>query len=175
MLGEAKFVADMDFAEDPGHRSVIVSEEKTHIFTIEVRASGPVLPDRAPMRTYSVQDGQLIETVIRFQGHRQTSLGARAGRLVLGQHPVADRLRALQVAQEPLLVASYLDARLILPAGRPVGPARDYPGHLGIERERGRLTVAYPGTGPIDLYAVPSGLHRSVASSATSAEGATHG
>ncbi|TQM64672.1 acetoacetate decarboxylase family protein [Humibacillus xanthopallidus] len=156
--GMAKFVADMDFTEEPGHRKVVLSEEDAHIFTLSVRASGPVLADREPAPMYSVQHGQLIETVIRFQGHRQSGLGAGAGRLVLGEHPVADRLRALGVATEPVMVGSYLDARLILPTGTSVGAARDYVGHLGRDRDRGRLTVAYPGTDPIDLYAVPAGI-----------------
>jgi hypothetical protein len=163
--GMAKFLADMDFSEEPGHRKVMLSEEDVHIFTLSVRTSGPVLADRAPLPMYSVQHGQLIETVIRFQGHRQAGLGAGAGRLVLGEHPVADRLRALGVATEPVMVASYLDARLILPAGTSVGPARDYVGHVGRDRDRGRLTVAYPGTAPIDLYAVPAGIRASLVSS----------
>ncbi len=174
VYGMAKFVADMDFTEEPGHRKVVLSEEEAHIFTLDVRTSGPVVADRAPTTTYSVHHGQLIETVVRFEGHRQAGLRGRASTLVLGEHPVADRLRSLDVVTQPLVVASYLDARLILPTGTPVGAARDYVGHLGRDRERGRLTVSYPGTGPIDLYAVPLGLRRVRESAATGAERATH-
>jgi hypothetical protein len=43
----------------------------------------------------------------------------------------------------------------ILPAGEPVGPAeRPHVGHLGTDRELGRLTVSYDDAGePVDLYA----------------------
>lgn len=157
IYGLPKFVADMDFSEEPGRRKVVLSEEDAHIFTVEVHAGGPVMADRAPLTTYSVKDGQLIETRIRFLGHQQIGIGGRSGSLVLGDHPVSDRLRTLGVALEPLVVSSYLDARLILPTGTPVGPAHEYVGHLGQDRERGRLTVSYPGTGPIDLYELPGG------------------
>lgn len=152
--GLPKFVADMDFFEEPGRRAVELREEDAHIATFEVRAGGPVTADHAPLTTYSVLHGRLVETVIRFEGHRQAALGSSAGRITLGRHPVADRLRRIGLSESPLLVASYLDARLALPVGVPVASARGYPGHLGGSRELGRLTVTYPGTGPIDLCPV---------------------
>ena len=173
VYGMPKFVADMDFTEEPGHRTVELWEQDAHILTMEVRTHGPLMADHKPTTLYSVHDGQLIETVNRFQGYRQTGLGAGAGTLVLGEHPVADRLRALGVATQPLIVGTYLDARIILPTGTPVGVAREYVGHLGKDRERGRLTVSYPGTSPIDLSAVPPGLCRSVGPSPTGVEAAT--
>ena len=54
------------------------------------------------------------------------------------------------------MAASYLDARLILPFGNPIGAAQDYAGYPGGDRARGRFTVEYPGTGPIDQYSVPA-------------------
>ena len=84
--------------------------------------------------------------------------GRTAGALQLGEHPVADQLRALGVSPEPLIVVSYLDARWILPAGNPIGAARDYTGYPGGDRMRGRFTVEYPGTGPIDQYSAPPGV-----------------
>lgn len=175
VYGMPKFVADMDFTEEPGHRKVELWEQDAHILTLEVRTHGTLTPEHKPTTLYSVHDGQLIETVTRFQGYRQTGLGAGAGTLVLGEHPVADRLRALGVATDPLIVGTYLDARIILPAGAPVGVAREHVGHLGKDRERGRLTVSYPGTNPIDLYAIPPGLRQPVGSSATGVEIPTGG
>lgn len=145
----------MDFTEEPGRRKVVLSEGETHILTLEVRTGGPVLADHAPVTAYSVQRGRLIETVVPVSGHRQSRRGAGSGHLLLGRHPVADRLRTLEVVAEPLAVTSYLDASFILPVGTPVGPARDYVGHLGRDRGRGRFTLSYPGTGPIDLYRMP--------------------
>ncbi len=102
----------------------------------------------------------LLETTVRFLGHRPARRGRQAGVLQLGRHPVADQLRALGISPEPLMVASYLDGRLISPFGNPIGAARDYTGYLGRDRPRARFTVEYPGTGPIDQYSVPPGVYR---------------
>lgn len=161
LFGLPKFVADMDFREEPTLRQVKVCEGDAEILTLTVRPGGPVTTDHAPLIMYSVLHGDLLETSLRFLGHRQASLGRHVGKLSLGAHPVADRLRGLSVSAESLAVQSYLDARAILPAGNPVGTARDYPGYFGKDRLRGRLSVQYPGTDPIDQYTIPQGvLHR---------------
>ncbi|HYB17612.1 MAG TPA: acetoacetate decarboxylase family protein [Streptosporangiaceae bacterium] len=149
--GFPKFVADMDFTEDPGFRRVVLSEGGSPILTLTVRPRGPVLADRRPIVAYTVLNGELLETVVRVLGHMQARLGG--GELVLGDHEVAQRLRRLQISSAPLAVFSYLDHRSILPAGRPVGPARDYHGYTGADRAFGRFTVSFPDTPPLDQYA----------------------
>lgn len=88
-----------------------------------------------------------------MSGGRQIRLGASAGRLRLGDHPVGRRLAELDISPTPLAVFNHLDHRSILPAGRPIGPAREYRGYPGAERDFGRYTVRYPGTPPLDRYA----------------------
>jgi hypothetical protein len=171
-FGLPKFVADMDFREEPTMRQVTIFEDDAEILTLRVRPGGRVSTDHAPVIMYSASGGDLIETTIRFSGHRQIGLGSRAGRLAPGSHPVADRLRSLSVSGEPLVVYNYLDARTILPSGTPVGTAGEYPGYVGKRRFRGRLTVEYPGTGPIDQYTVPRGiLHPASAEPAEASSG----
>ena len=128
LFGLPKFVADMEFRELTETRQVTVSEQDREILTLTVRPRGPVLMDRAPVTLYSVLDGQLQETTAPFHGHRQYVLGPHAGGLSLGSHPVADRLRTLEISANALVVMNYVDARMILPLGNPVGPARDYQG-----------------------------------------------
>ncbi len=77
------------------------------------------------------------------------------GELQLGDHEVANRLRRLGISPASFAVFSYLDHRSILPAGRPIGPARDYHGYTGADREFARFTVSYPDTPPLDQYATP--------------------
>ena len=149
--GFPKFVADMDFAEDPGFRRVRLSEDGSPILTLTVHPRGPVLTDRRPLAAYTALHGELLETVIPVLGHMQARFGG--GELLLGDHEVAQRLRRLQLSRAPLAVFSYLDHRSILPAGRPIGPARDYHGYAGADRAFGRLTVSYPDTPPLDQHA----------------------
>jgi hypothetical protein len=158
IFGLPKFVADMDFREEPLLRQVRVSEQDTEILTLAIRPGSRVTTDRNPGILYSSLHGELLQTTTRFFGHRQVRLGRRAGALQLGEHPVAGRLRELGISRAPLMAASYLDGRLILPFGSPIGAAQDYTGYPGHDRTRGRFTVAYPGTGPIDQYSVPPGV-----------------
>ena len=163
LFGLPKFFADMDFRELSAMRQVTVSEHGQEVLTLTVRPWGPVRADRAPAVFYSVLDGQLQETTAPFRGHRQYVPGPRSGELSLGSHPVADRLRTLEISANALVVMNYVDARMILPLGNPVGPARDYQGYTGEDRLRGRLTVQYPGTDPLDQYAPATGVLRRAA------------
>ncbi len=151
--GFPKFVADMDFAEDPSFRRVQLSEGGSSILTLTVRPRGPVLAERRPLVAYTELQGELLETVIPVLGHMQTRLGGGGGELLLGDHEVAHRLRRLGISPTPVAVFSYLDHRSILPAGHPVGPAAGYHGYTGADRPFGRFTVSYPNTPPLDQYA----------------------
>ncbi|MGY1689499.1 acetoacetate decarboxylase family protein [Geodermatophilus sp. SYSU D01105] len=156
LWGFPKFVADMDFAEERTARRVSLAEGATPVLSLTVRSAGPVFPDRRPAVMYSERDGQLVETVVPMAGRLRLGIGAASGALELGDHPVAEHLRRLGVSPAPLAVFDYLDHRSLLPAGRPVGSAPAHRGHRGAERTRGRFTVRYPGTAPLDLYAPPA-------------------
>ncbi len=154
--GFPKFVADMDFAEDPSFRRVQLSEGGSPILTLTVRPRGPVLAERRPLVAYTALHGELLETVVPVLSHMQARLGSGGGELLLGDHEVAHRLRRLGISPTPVAVFSYLDHRSILPAGHPVGPAADYHGYTGADRAFGRFTVSYPDTPPLDQYATPA-------------------
>lgn len=158
IFGYPKFVADMDFVEDPANRRVTVSEDGQEVLRLDVRPRGPVVPDTRDIVAYSVRDERLMRTTIRSQGHGQPAVGRRSGRLRLGSHPVGQELARLSISPEAQRSLSHVDLRLVLPWARPVGAARPYPGYRGRPRDRARLTVAYPGTGPIDPLAVPAGM-----------------
>jgi hypothetical protein len=156
--GLPKFVADMDFREGPTARGVTVADGDADVLTLEVRPSGPVVTDRSPVVFYSALGERLVDTTAPFLGHRQITYGRRAGHLKLGAHPVAERLRRLSTSAESLMVMSYLDSYMVLPAGEPVGRTDEYIGYVGTERPRGRLTVQYPGSEPVDQYTLARGI-----------------
>lgn len=153
LWGFPKFVADMDFQEAPDVRRVQLSEGGQTILTMTVRPGGPVLTDHRPLVTYTVLDGQLVETVVPVLGHVQARFGSRGGELLLGEHGIAEGLRRLHISTASVAVFNYLGHRSILPAGRPVGPARSYRGYQGEDQPFGRLTVSYPDSLPLDQYA----------------------
>jgi hypothetical protein len=153
LWGFPKFVADMDFAEERTVRRVTLAEGGSTLLSLAVRGRGPVLTDRRPAVMYTELGGQLIRTVVPMAGRLRIGVGAAAGRLELGDHPVAVQLRGMGVAPAPLAVFDYLEHRSLLPAGQAVGPSPEYQGHPGEDRASGRFTVRYPGTPPLDLSA----------------------
>ena len=78
-----------------------------------------------------------------------------SGILELGDHPLAGQLEELETSTTAFVTKNYLSRSGILPAGESLGPAeRPHTGHLGTDREYGRLTVNYDEAGEtIDLYA----------------------
>ena len=158
VYGSPKFVADMDFVDGPAEQRVTLSEGGSRILDLGVRPRGRVTRARRPWRMYSALGGELLETSARMRGFRRGRTGRGGADLTLGDHPVAQRLRDLEVHTESFASADYLGLRMVLPAGVPVGAARAHPGHLGGDRDRGRYTVDYAGTGPLDQYASADGL-----------------
>jgi hypothetical protein len=155
VYGYAKFVADMDFEKRPAYQRVHMWEGESHILTFTVQQRGLPIKDNRPLVTYSVRDGELIKTTIPSRAVYQLGMAPGSGTLELGDHPIADELRALDISTTAVITKNYLSRSSILPAGEPVGPAeRPHVGHLGTDREYGRLTVSYDDAGEtIDLYA----------------------
>jgi hypothetical protein len=151
--GLPKFVADMDFTDDELERAVILREGGRRILTLTVRPSGRPVIDRSGTVLYSSLAGSLLEIVVPGVEVRRDRLGPSGGSVELGDHPVADELRGLGLADRPFATATILAARFVLPEGHPIGPACDYRGYAGTERELGRYTASHAGTPAIDLDA----------------------
>jgi len=132
-----------------------VSEGGREILLLTTPARGRVSPDRAPMTVYNVRGDRLFETVCPCSGYAQQHLGRGSGRLELGDHPVADELRALRPSAEAVVTRSYLNLRIRIPPGHPVGPARPQCGSAGSDRERGMYAIRYPDGSIVDLDPPP--------------------
>jgi hypothetical protein len=155
IYGYAKFVADMDFQKRPAYQSVRLAEGDAHILTLTVRQQGLSLKDNRPLITYSVRDGELIKTTVPSRAVYQLGLAPGSGILELGDHEIAAQLRSLDISTTAVITKNYLTRYGILPEGQGVGRAdRPYSGHVGEDREYGRLTLNYDDVGEvIDLYA----------------------
>jgi hypothetical protein len=152
VYGFTKFISDMAFEKQPAFQRVRLSEGGRHILTLTVRQSGITMRDNRPLVTYSALGGQLLRTSVPTRSLYQ--LGIRRGNatLELGDHPVADDLRLLDVDSRSAISRNYLTRVAILPAGEPVGSAREHVGYQGADADYGKLTVSYGGD-VIDLYA----------------------
>jgi hypothetical protein len=74
--------------------------------------------------------------------------------LELGDHPIAEQLRGLDISTTAFVSKNYLTRSGILPAGESLGPAdQPYTGYGGADAEFGRLTISYDDRGEtIDLH-----------------------
>jgi hypothetical protein len=152
-LGYPAFTADFAFEDGLVERRVRVFEDGRDIYRLRVATRGRYSIDRRPMRMYNVRGDELVEAICPCSGIVQQALGRGAGLLELGDHPVADQLRALEVSSVPIMTRSYVNLRLLVPPQRVVGRARPFPGYGGGERDFGTYTIRYPDGSMIDLSA----------------------
>lgn len=150
--GMPKFVADLDFEDDPVVQRVRAADGDAHVLTLTVRPGGRLTTMRQIMAQYDVLDGHLVRTEMASHGYMQARPGG--AELDLGvDHPVAADLRRLDVSPRATASAYAPTLRVIARAPAIVGDARPYQGYAGSDREYGRFTVRYPGTARIDQYA----------------------
>lgn len=142
--GYPKFVADMAFDLSPERQSVELREGGRDVLSLTVRRGGIAMRDRRPLVTFTAHGDDLVRTVIPTRASYLLGTGARAGSLTLGDHPVADDLRALGVSRSPIITRSFQSHSAILPEGEIVGPLdRPYDGYRGAARAAGTHTVRY--------------------------------
>ena len=145
--GYPKFVADMDFVKCPEYQRVKLSEGDAHILTLTVQQSGVVIKDNRPLISYSVLEGKLIRTTIPSRSVYQFRVMPNFQALSLGNHPIADQLRSLEISTTAIATRNNLTRAAILPVGEEFGQADHYDGYPGKDRDYGRFTITYDDTG----------------------------
>jgi hypothetical protein len=117
--GYPKFVAQISF-EHAGevHRCRVQAAGK-NIITLEVRQLATV-PQSWDFYTYTVKDNQLLRTLIQAQGQSGTTTVKGGALYALGDHPVAEEVRALDIDRTSIghQYAPQLQSILYLPGER---------------------------------------------------------
>jgi len=140
--GYTKFLADMRFANTPEHLECGLSEGGRNILTMRVIKRGMVSPDRKPLVTFSVRDGELIRTVIPQKGTVRNALWPLGSFLDLGDHEVAGAIRELDLSPQPFLTRYYVERSGILPSGKVVErDVRPLEGFYGGEGDRDHVVT----------------------------------
>ncbi|MCC6751643.1 MAG: acetoacetate decarboxylase family protein [Deltaproteobacteria bacterium] len=144
--GYPKFVADMRFEYTPERLGCSLSEEGQHILSVEVARGGLCVEERRPIVTYTVKGRELVRTIIPARGTARLNLGARGCSLRLGEHPVAESIRALGLGARPVFARYYVERAAILPVGEVVdGDVAPHEGYRGRERQGVHDTVYLGG------------------------------
>ena len=104
-------------------------------------------------RIYTACRGELLRTVAPMWGIVRTRWGSGGATLELGDHPVAEQLKRLDVSTTPMNAVSIVGQRMAMPMPGPgIGPARDYPAYQGSDAATARYTLTYPYGPTIDQY-----------------------
>jgi hypothetical protein len=100
--GFPKTVDVIDFHDLDGRRECRLVMDGRHVLTFTALATGArTLPDM-PMVTYSYVHGRLHKTTF-VAGASEVGFALGGARLALGDHPIADELRALGLPKRPLM------------------------------------------------------------------------
>jgi hypothetical protein len=134
--GYTKFVADMKFRVTPEYFKCSINEKDDHILDLYVPKKGFRLTDKKPLTTYSVKNRELIKTVIKQYGIKRMSLKTGGAYLKLGNHPVADSIKNLDISKKPFMSFYYTERSGVLPTGTVIEKnVSPFEGYIGESRE----------------------------------------
>ena len=100
--GFPKTVEEIEFTDAGGRRSCRLAMDGRHVLTCSAPLGGSrALPD-AEMTTYSYIDGVLHRTTFA-SGASEVGIHLGSAELALGDHPIADELRALGLPRRAMM------------------------------------------------------------------------
>jgi hypothetical protein len=114
-LGITKFIAQIEFEETHNWLRCVLQANAKEILTLEVPNTDQALKSETyDFQTFSVKDKLLLKTPVNSCGQIWASRKADSVRLHLGNHPVSEELRALQLNTKPLKTIIYPNMQVIL-------------------------------------------------------------
>jgi hypothetical protein len=134
--GYTKFIADMHFKIHSNYLECRMHDKDRHILDLRVSRRGLLMRETRPIVTYSVMDNNLIKTIIPQQGIKRVAIHARGSFLKLGDHPVAEDLKALGLSRKPFMSVYFPERSAILPLGDVIETdVASFDGYIGETRE----------------------------------------
>lgn len=134
--GFTKFIADMHFTITPEYMECRMHEDNQHILDVRIARKGFHLKDEKPFVLFSVKGAKLIKTVIPHKSLRRMSLNVKGSFLNLGEHPMAQSVKDLEISSKPFMAAYYPEHAGILPQGVVIEDnAEPFEGYLGKDRD----------------------------------------
>jgi hypothetical protein len=98
IYGFPKFVAEIGFEDGEQACHCRVSEGGQEIITLQVNKL-PTAPQTSESYCYTLKDGQLVRTRVQSQGEAGASEVGGGAWFALGDHPVAEQIRALAIRE----------------------------------------------------------------------------
>lgn len=119
IYGYPKFIANISFEESAETRRCRVQVEGKDLIALEVRKSVTGFQSYDNY-TYTVKAGRLLRTHLQAEGQNSTNYISGGGSYTLGDHPIAVKLRALEMDGTSVMhrYAPQIKALLHLPGER---------------------------------------------------------
>jgi hypothetical protein len=102
MWGFPKELAEIDFERRAGRADCRLRMDDRDVFHFSVKADGTRTPEPITSSVYSIHDGSAHVSHLT-QSYRETGYFPGRASVELGDHPLADELRALGLPKRPLL------------------------------------------------------------------------
>jgi len=102
VYGCRKSVAEISFEDAGGMRRGRVRSEGKDIISLQVKRL-PAKSQSWDMYFFTEKDGGLLRSLVRGQGEQGIGGGEGGASYTLGDHPVADELRSLEIGSIPAL------------------------------------------------------------------------
>jgi hypothetical protein len=142
-FGVPKFLVDLRYEQRGDHDRVVVSDRGDMVWTLTVATRGTPKPFDEQNPVYADLDGQLVAAPMRSAGVQVQGRGTGCASVELGDHPVADDLRALDPTTEGIGSIFQPYRVSVLAAPEVLGPAE---GHIarfeGSPAEFGHMIVS---------------------------------
>jgi len=116
MWGLPKTIEEIDFEKADGRATFQLRMDHCEVLRFSVPATGKRDQPPSASAVYSIYEGAPHVTILENEYH-DVGMSFRGGRLSLGEHPIAERLRGLALPRRPLL--STWMGRLSLEVGPP--------------------------------------------------------
>ena len=118
--GFPKFVAEMEHVNGSKVHSVRIREGDRHIMDLSIEKGGFTKGFSGTLNMFTIKDDEIIlsrfimQTVVRFRPFGPCTL-------TLGDHPMADAIRAYDLSDRPMMTGELLDSTLVLLEGVSLG------------------------------------------------------
>jgi hypothetical protein len=119
--GLRKVLGDIHFEDQPYLRRCTVDIEGKRLLELEVKKAKTRF-QKMTTQTFTYMDGKILRTPVPTQGEMGMSNGSASAKLTLGDHWMADELRALRLSRKPLFAMYSSPVQSVLAA-----PAETFP------------------------------------------------
>jgi hypothetical protein len=122
LYGFPKILADVRLEREGRAHVCTLTHDQQHALTLRVREEATASPSRELLRSFTLRDDRrVIGSTFDIRGERERCELPGGATLMLGEHPIADQLRRLEISSESRSHFVMPHAYAVLSKGRVLG------------------------------------------------------